>query len=68
VIDAYQGQGIGRLLMKHLLAIAREKGLRALTAEVLPENAAMLRLFRDFGFATVPQRDFGTVHLRCQLM
>jgi ribosomal protein S18 acetylase RimI-like enzyme len=68
VIDAYQGQGIGRLLMKHLLAIAREKGLRALTAEVLPENAAMLRLFKDSGFATVPQRDFGAVHLRCELM
>jgi ribosomal protein S18 acetylase RimI-like enzyme len=63
VVDAYQAQGIGRLLMKHLIAIAREKGLRALTAEVLPENAAMLRLFRDFGFRTVPQRDFSTVHL-----
>ena len=68
VIDACQGQGIGRLLMKHLLAIAREKGLRALTAEVLPENAAMLRLFKDFGFATVPPRDFSTVHLRCELV
>jgi ribosomal protein S18 acetylase RimI-like enzyme len=63
VIDAYQGQGIGRLLMKHLIAIAREKGLRTLTAEVLPENAAMLRLFRDFGFKTVPRRDFSAVHL-----
>ena len=68
VIDAYQGHGIGRLLLKHLMAIAREKGLRALAAEVLPENAAMLRLFKDFGFATVPQSDFSTVHLRCELL
>jgi ribosomal protein S18 acetylase RimI-like enzyme len=68
VIDAYQGRGIGRLLLKHLMVIAREKGLRALAAEVLPENAAMLRLFKDFGFATVPQRDFSTVHLRCKLV
>ncbi len=67
VIDAYQGQGIGRLLMKHLVAIAREKGLRALTAEVLPENAAMLRLFKDFGFRTAPQRDFSAVHLALEL-
>ena len=67
VIDAYQGQGIGRLLMKHLVAIARNKSLRLLTAEVLPENAAMLRLFRDFGFKTVPQRDFGSVHLALEL-
>ena len=67
VIDAYQGQGIGRLLMKHLIALAKEKGLRALTADVLPENAAMLRLFKDFGFRTVPQRDFSTVHLVSEL-
>lgn len=63
VVDAYQGQGIGRLLMKHLIAVAEEQGVRALTAEVLPENAAMLRLFRDFGFRTVPSGDFSTVHL-----
>jgi RimJ/RimL family protein N-acetyltransferase len=37
--------------------------LRALTAEVLPENTAMLRLFADFGFRTVPGSDFSTVHL-----
>ncbi len=67
VIDAYQGQGIGRLLMKYLIAIARKKGLRALTAEVLPENSAMLRLFKDFGFRTVPQRDFSAVHLALEL-
>ncbi|WP_024519583.1 GNAT family N-acetyltransferase [Bradyrhizobium sp. Tv2a-2] len=63
VIDAYQGKGIGRLLIKHLIAIANTKGLHALTAEVLPENAAMLRLFRDFDFKAVPQRDFSAVHL-----
>src|SRR5690349_19901644 len=31
--DAYQGRGIGGLLMKHLTAIAREGGLRELVAE-----------------------------------
>jgi GNAT superfamily N-acetyltransferase len=67
VIDPYQGHGIGRLLMEHLIAIAREKGLRVLTAEVLPENAAMLRLFNDFGFRPVPQRDFSAVHLVLEL-
>ena len=67
VIDPYQGQGIGRLLMEHLIAIARVKGLRVLTAEVLPENAAMLRLFKDFGFRTLPQRDFSAVHLALEL-
>ncbi len=68
VVDAYQGQGIGRLLMKHLVAIAQESGLRALRAEVLRENSAMLRLFGDFGFKTVPQRDFSAVHLVLELI
>lgn len=63
VIDAYQGKGIGRLLMKHLITIATDQGLRSLTAEVLPENAAMLQLFKGFGFTTVPTHDFSTVHL-----
>jgi RimJ/RimL family protein N-acetyltransferase len=67
VVDAYQGRGVGRLLMKHLVAIATEKGLRRLTADVLPENAPMLRLFGDFGFRPVPQRDFSSVHVALDL-
>jgi RimJ/RimL family protein N-acetyltransferase len=50
VVDAYQGKGIGTALMRHLLAIARKAGLKELTAEVLPENAAMLKVFSAFGF------------------
>ena len=46
VIDAYQGQGVGTLLMRHLAAIARGAGLKELIAEVLPENAAMRKVFR----------------------
>ena len=41
VVDAYQGQGIGSVLMRHLAALAREAGLKELIAEVLPENTAM---------------------------
>src|SRR5215469_16237984 len=50
VVDAYQGNGIGTMLMRHLLAIARDVGLKELIAEVLPENAAMLKVFNGFGF------------------
>ncbi len=44
-IDDYQGQGIGTLLMRHLAVLARKAELRELIAEVLPENAAMRKVF-----------------------
>src|SRR5215216_665814 len=49
VIDQYQGQGIGAALMRHLAAIARGAGLQELTAEVLSENMAMLKVFEKSG-------------------
>jgi RimJ/RimL family protein N-acetyltransferase len=67
VVDAYQGLGIGRLLLKHLVDIARRADLRELTADVLPENAGMLRLFRQSGFRPAPHGDYGVIHLMLQL-
>jgi len=67
VIDAYQGKGIGSVLMGHLIAIARDGGLKELIAEVLPENAPMLKLFSRFGFRTVASEDLQVKHLALQL-
>jgi RimJ/RimL family protein N-acetyltransferase len=50
VTDACQHSGIGRLLMLELIRFARERGLRRLVGDVLPENAAMLGLARGLGF------------------
>ena len=65
VIDAYQGKGIGSVLMRHLIAIARDGALQELIAEVLPENAPMLKLFGRFGFRTVARDE--VKHLALQL-
>jgi GNAT superfamily N-acetyltransferase len=67
VIDTWQGHGIGSLLMRHLIEIARGAGLNELTAEVLPENAAMLKVFGKFGFRPGSRRDPQTVHLVLKL-
>ena len=67
VVDAYQGKGIATILMRHLLAIAREAGLKELTAEVLPENAAMLKVFSRFGFRAGSGSDPQVRHLTLQL-
>ena len=63
VIDAYQGQGLGTLLMRHLAAIARSAGLKELIAEVLPENTAMRKVFSKFGFKHGPGQGPQVLHL-----
>lgn len=63
VVDAYQRQGIGAALMRHLARLAREAGLKELIAEVLPENTAMLKVFSKFGFRPGPDQEPRVVHL-----
>jgi RimJ/RimL family protein N-acetyltransferase len=68
VIDAWQGRGIGSLLMRHLIKLAGASGLKELTAEVLPENAAMLKVFTRSGFKRRASGDPQTVHLVLDLV
>ncbi len=67
VDDTHQGLGIGGLLMKHLVAIARNSGLQRLNAEVFAGNAAMLRVFEKSGLSVHSERDRDTVHVRLAL-
>jgi ribosomal protein S18 acetylase RimI-like enzyme len=67
VIDTWQGRGVGSILMRHLVKIARDGGLQELTAEVLPENAAMIKVFRKFGFSPASRRDPQVIHLALKL-
>jgi len=67
VIDDFQGLGIGRALVRHLITIARYAGLEALTAHVLSENAAMLRVFKTCGLPLAVEHDRDVLHLRLAL-
>ena len=68
VVDTYQGQGIGTLLTQHLVALAREAGLKELAADVLPENAAMRRVLGKFGFKSGRSGDPQVIHMILPLM
>ena len=50
ISDAHQGRGLGSVLLEHLAAAARERGVRRFTADVLPQNAKMIGVFREAGF------------------
>ena len=67
VVDAYQSQGIGTILMRHLTILARKAAVKELVADVLPENTAMLKVFGKFGFRPASKRTFQVVHLALQL-
>jgi RimJ/RimL family protein N-acetyltransferase len=65
--EPHQGLGLGTRLMRHLVAIARAAGLRELVAEVLPDNAPMLKVFQRCGLATTTRREGGVVHVTMAL-
>jgi RimJ/RimL family protein N-acetyltransferase len=67
VVDQYQGKGIGKALLRHLIAIGRHGGLRELNADVLADNTAMLKVFERSGFQVGPSREPGTRHFTFQL-
>jgi GNAT superfamily N-acetyltransferase len=63
VEEDYHGRGLAGRLLAHLAAIARERGLAALTAEVLAENKAMLAVFARSGLPMRRRQDGGVVHV-----
>jgi acetyltransferase len=50
VADAWQGRGIGRLLMEKLIEVARSRGVRQLFGEILATNHGMLVMMKKLGF------------------
>jgi acyl-CoA synthetase (NDP forming)/GNAT superfamily N-acetyltransferase len=63
VPDDMHGKGIATLLLEHLVSVARERGVRAFTAETLAENRAMLRVFADAGLPVRRRPSGGVVEL-----
>lgn len=63
VDDPHQGLGIATCLMRHLVAIARDAGITELVAEVLPDNAPMLKVLERSGLPMTTRREIDTVHV-----
>jgi acetyl coenzyme A synthetase (ADP forming)-like protein len=63
VADEHQGLGLGSILIAHLAQAAAEQGIPWLHADVLPENHAMLRVFRETGYPVTVRARPGTVDI-----
>jgi GNAT superfamily N-acetyltransferase len=65
--DAWQHHGLGSLLLKHLVIIARDRGLKQFVADVLPENTAMLGMLRKSGLDVSTTYDYGVMRVTAPL-
>jgi acetate---CoA ligase (ADP-forming) len=61
VADAYQGRGVGTILLGHLAESAAEIGISTFEARVLPENNRMIEVFRESGFPIHSRSELGDV-------
>lgn len=57
VADRLHGLGLGTIMIERLARVAEERGIERFIAEVLPDNRAMLEVFRDGFDARVTFRE-----------
>jgi RimJ/RimL family protein N-acetyltransferase len=67
VADDHQGRGIATILLAALAGCATHHGIHTFFAEVLSENSAMLRVFRDAGYEVRGELEAGVLNVRFDL-
>jgi acyl-CoA hydrolase/ribosomal protein S18 acetylase RimI-like enzyme len=63
VDEEYQGRGIASYLYQMLINVAKENGIEGFTADVLPSNTSMLRVFKKGPYPFTSRLDSGVYHL-----
>ncbi len=64
VDEKYQGMGLAQYLYSMLLRLAKERGLKGFTAEVLQENTGMIKVFEKGGLPVEAMLKDGVYKLR----
>lgn len=67
VRDDWQGRGVGDFMVSYLIRIAQDKGLRGISAVVMPDNRSMLHLFYKLGFTVESHMEEGAYHLSFEI-
>lgn len=63
VEDSQQGRGVGSVLLEHLAAAARERGIGRFQADILPQNRKMIQVFADAGYTVDNRYEDGLVRV-----
>lgn len=61
VADAFQGRGLGTILLGQLAEAAHQNGITTFEARVLPENHRMVEVFRESGFPVAMRSEPGEI-------
>lgn len=61
--DPWHRLGLGTILTRHILEIARERGIKVVYAYLLEDNVKMLNLFKKFHFTAYRQEELYRVEL-----
>jgi len=64
VDEKYQGMGLAQYLYQMLIRLAKERGLKGFTAEVLQENKSMIKVFEKGGLPVEALLKDGVYNLR----
>ncbi|HJT37417.1 MAG TPA: GNAT family N-acetyltransferase, partial [Actinomycetota bacterium] len=61
VADAFQGHGLGTIMLGHLAEIAVENGIAVFEGHVLAQNHRMIEVFRESGFPIQSRSEPGEI-------
>ena len=50
LVDDWQGRGLGGVMLKELIELAKKRGLVGIHAEIMPSNRGMRKLVKGMGF------------------
>jgi acyl-CoA synthetase (NDP forming)/RimJ/RimL family protein N-acetyltransferase len=67
VDEQHRGRGIATVLLEYLAEAARQVGISAFTATVLPSNQRMVRVFRRAGFQASSSFEEGVIEVHLDL-
>jgi acetyltransferase len=65
--DPWQGSGIGSVLLRRCLRLAKAQGMETVEGTVLADNRPMLNLGRKLGFRVLPGEGAGEYKLSMDL-
>ena len=53
VDEEYRQHGLGRKMLRHLISLARQRGVDGIFLEVRPSNEAAIKLYHSLGFSEI---------------